>query len=84
MLETVLGTESIAVNEIGKIPFFHDAYLPWGRETINKLKSIPDENSFYGEKSEQRRGIGCVRGEGCWLLNKEVFFYRGLCTVGCL
>lgn len=55
MLDIVLGTESTAVNKIGRIPFFHGAYLPWGREPINKLKSMPDENLFYGE-NQSREG----------------------------
>jgi len=55
VLDIILGTESIAVNKVGKMPFFHGAYLPWGRKAINKLKSMPDENSFYGE-NQSREG----------------------------
>lgn len=56
MLDIVLGTDSIAVNKIGKILVFHSTYLPWGRETINKLNSMSDENMFYGEKQSREGG----------------------------
>lgn len=55
MLDTVLGTEGRAVNKAAKMPFLRGAYLPRGREAINKLKSMPDENSLHGE-NQSREG----------------------------